>query len=285
MTAVEEELTRRALASHEGCTDTRLKTLMDSLLRHLHAFVREVELTPDEWMAAIRFLTDTGHKCGESRQEFILLSDVLGISMLVDAIANRNPNGATESAVLGPFYAEGAPEKPLGCDLSRLPGARVTVSGRVRSTNGEPIFNAQLDIWQTASNGLYHMQDENQARFNLCAKLHTDSQGRYAFQTLKPVSYPIPTDGPVGALLGRLGRNAWRPAHIHFIVTADGHKPVVTQLFTRGDPHLGEDPVLAVKSSLVVDCVPEGHDVAGERLYRVDYDFVLQPVPAAARMD
>jgi hydroxyquinol 1,2-dioxygenase len=279
--AIEENLTQAVLAKHQGCGNARLRTIMDSLVRHVHAFVREVELTPEEWLVGIRFLTDTGRKCDESRQEFILLSDVLGVSMLVDAIANRKPAGATESTVLGPFYAEGAPERPLDCDLAQAAGPRVAVGGRVRSTDGEPIANAQLDVWQTAPNGLYHMQDESQPEFNLCAKLRTDADGRYAFRTLKPVAYPIPTDGPVGKLLSRLGRDCHRPAHIHVIASAPGYKPVVTQLFTRGDKYLDADPVLAVKNSLVVDYVQQGRDPAGETVYQVDHDFVLEPAVQA----
>lgn len=267
----EENLTEAVLASLSNCTDPRLKEVMSSLIRHLHAFVREIEPTPEEWFAGIRFLTDTGHMCDDKRQEFILLSDTLGVSMLVDAINNRKPAGATESSVLGPFYVEGAPERDTGANLAPGDGPGVTVRGQVRSVGGEPIAGAVLDIWQTAPNGLYHVQDAAQDAYHLCGKLRTAADGSYSFRTLKPVAYAIPTDGPVGKWLGRVGRHPFRPAHIHFIASAPGFKPVVTQLFSAGDEYLDSDAVFGVKQALVIDYQP----VDGE--WRVDYDFVLEP--------
>ncbi len=267
----EHNLTDAVLARLAECHDPRLKQVMTSMIKHLHAFVRDIEPTPDEWMAGIQFLTATGHQCDNVRQEFILLSDTLGVSMLMDAINNRKPAGATESSVLGPFYAEGAPEQNTGADLAPGESPGVVVSGRVTDLKGQPLPNAVLDIWQTAPNGLYHMQDSGAEEFHLCGKVLTAADGSYSFRTLKPVAYSIPSDGPVGQLLDKLGRHPHRPAHIHFIVSAPGFKPVVTQLFTEGDEYIETDAVFGVKNSLVVD-----YEKAGDE-WKVDYDFVLEP--------
>jgi catechol 1,2-dioxygenase len=249
---------------------------MNVIIRKLHEAAREIEPTQEEWFKAIMFLTDTGHMCNDWRQEFILLSDVLGVSMLVDAINNRKPAGATESSVLGPFYVEGAPAATSGADLAPGEGPGVMVRGSVQDTAGRPLSGAVLDVWQTAPSGLYHVQDPGQPEYHLCARVAADAQGRYSFRSLKPVSYPIPTDGPAGELLLKVGRHPYRPAHIHFIVSAPGCKPVVTQLFTRGDEYLDSDAVFGVKDSLVADYVPRGTE------WSVDYDFVLEPLRAAA---
>ncbi len=266
----EANLTDAVLARLSDCPDPRLKAVSGALIRHLHAFIREVEPTPEEWFAGIRFLTDTGQICDAKRQEYILLSDTLGVSMLVDAIQNRKPAGATESSVLGPFYVEGAPEVHSGADLAPGESPGVWVSGRVLDLQGQPIAGALLDVWQTAPNGLYHVQDAHQPEHHLCGKVQADAEGRYRFRTLKPVSYPIPTDGPVGALLERLGRHPYRPAHIHFIVSAPGFLPVTTQLFSEGDPYLESDAVFGVKHSLVIDYRPEAGELA------VQHDFRLE---------
>jgi hydroxyquinol 1,2-dioxygenase len=267
----EHNLTDAVLARLSECDDQRLKEVMDSLIKHLHAFIRDIEPTPAEWMAGIQFLTATGHMCDNVRQEFILLSDTLGVSMLMDAINNRKPAGATESSVLGPFYAEGAPEKNTGADLAPGEGPGVVVSGKVTDLNGKPLANAVLDAWQTAPNGLYHMQDSKAEEFHLCGKVRTAADGSYSFRTLKPVTYSIPSDGPVGQLLDKLGRHPHRPAHIHFIVSAPGYKPVVTQIFTEGDEYLESDAVFGVKNSLVAEYEKDGSE------WKVDYDFVLEP--------
>jgi catechol 1,2-dioxygenase len=280
----EDRLTERVLHSLETVEDPRLKAVMESLVRHLHAFVREVELTPAEWLAAIRFLTAVGQKCDEQRQEFILLSDVLGVSMQVDAVANPAPPGATESSVLGPFYLEGAPMRPLGADLGPgTPGAPVLVSGRVVTAGGGPIAGAELDVWQTAPNGLYSTQDPLQEAMNLRGRVRTDAEGRFSFRTLVPSSYQIPSDGPVGALLKALGRHPWRPAHIHCIVRAPGHRPVTTMLFVAGDPYLRSDAVFGVHESLIVPF--RRHDSAAEAarlgvtapFYTAEFEFGLAP--------
>jgi hydroxyquinol 1,2-dioxygenase len=273
----EAQITAAALARLGDCADPRLRHVMECLVRHLHGFVREVEPSTDEWLDAIRFLTEVGHMCRGGRQEFILLSDVLGASVLVDAINNRKAADATPSTVLGPFYLDDAPELVPGADLAREAhgGESVVVRGRVLDQAGEGIAGALLDIWQTAANGLYDVQDPGVAGMNLRGRLHCGNDGRFEFRTVKPVSYPIPEDGPVGRLLRALGRHPYRPAHIHFIVAAEGYEPVVTQLFSRDDPYIGSDAVFGVKDALVVDFVPDGNGALA-----LEYDFVLEPAPA-----
>lgn len=279
----EKNVTEAVLASLGRCEDRRLRQVTESLVRHLHAFLRDVEPTPDEWLAGIRFLTETGQRCDANRQEFILLSDTLGATILVDAIANRKPAGATESSVLGPFYREGAPARPGGADLSGGTGPSVLVGGRVVDLERRPIPGAVLDVWQTAPSGLYHMQDPSVPEFDLCGRFQTDAQGRYEFRTRKPVSYPIPVDGPAGRLLRQVGRHPYRPAHMHFIVSAPGHVPVVTQLFTEGDTYLDSDPVFGVKQSLVVRYQEDGKGPDGSPRYRLEHDFVLEREGPRAR--
>jgi hydroxyquinol 1,2-dioxygenase len=270
----EADLTDAVLARLARCENPRFKEIMASLIRHLHAFVREVELTEAEWFEGIKFLTEAGQKCDADRQEFILLSDVLGVSMLVDALNHKKPTGATESTVLGPFYVSGAPELPNGADISHGgPGERTDVSGRVLSLGGKPIKGALLDVWQTADNALYSSQDPQQDRFNMRGKFKTDANGAFSFRTVKPVSYPVPTDGPVGKILNAMGRHPMRPAHIHFIVSAPGHEPCATHIFADGDRYLDSDVVFAVKNSLVADFKPKPDGKALE----LKYDFVLKP--------
>ena len=268
--SAEDEITRTAIQRVEESAEGRMRDIMISLTRHLHGFIREIEPTEEEWLAAIRFLTETGQKCDERRQEFILLSDTLGASMLIDAINNRKPAGATESSVLGPFYQEGAPDYGNGADLAddATAGETVLVSGKVVDLDGAPIAGAVLDIWQTAPNAMYAAQDEN-GSFNLCGRITTEDDGRYWFHTRKPVSYTVPGDGPVGAMLEAAGRHNWRPAHIHFMLSAQGYETLVTQLFTDDDPYLGTDAVFGVKDSLVV------HYESTDDGLRLDHDFVM----------
>lgn len=268
----EANVTEAVLETIENCADPRLKDVLASFVRHLHAFIRDVEPTEEEWLTGIQFLTEVGQKSDDKRQEYILLSDVLGATILIDAITHRVPEGTTESSVLGPFYREGAPAFERGASIAGdTPGEPVTVLGRVTARDGQAIEGATLDVWQTAPNGLYEVQDPDQPEFNLRGKFASDTDGGYEFRTVKPVSYSIPDDGPVGKLLKALGRHTYRPAHVHFIVSADGYDPVVTQLFTEGDAYLDSDAVFGVKNSLVI---PYRRENGG---YVVEYDFVLTP--------
>ena len=252
--ANEGNLTDAVLAKLEGAKDPRFKEVMTSLIRHLHGFIRETELTEKEWLTAIQFLTATGKKCDDKRQEYILLSDTLGVSMLVDAINHRKPGGATETTVLGPFYIGGAKDMPMWADIAgSAPGEPAYVSGRVLDVNGKPIAGAVLDVWQTDGEGFYDVQrpggNEQYAR----GRFATGADGRYGFRTVKPVSYPVPTDGPVGKMLLGMGRHPYRPAHVHVIATAPGYDRVATHLFVEGDEYLDSDAVFGVKHSLVVE--------------------------------
>lgn len=280
----ENQITANVLRSLEGARNPRLKQIMRSLVTHLHAFVREVELTEAEWLQAIQFLTATGQKCDDRRQEFILLSDTLGVSMLVDAINHRAGGEATASTVLGPFYRPGADELPYGASISKDgTGEPAVLMGRVLDTDGQPIPGAVLDVWETNEDGLYEQQDPDQPEMNLRGRFRADAEGRYKILAIKPVSYPIPDDGPVGGMLRALGRHPYRPAHIHFIVSAPGHRSVVTHLFVEGDPYLDSDAVFGTKESLVVPFVRSdsaaeaaSHGVTAP-FYTVRYDFVLSP--------
>ncbi|MGH6943057.1 MAG: intradiol ring-cleavage dioxygenase, partial [Geminicoccaceae bacterium] len=286
----EHNATEAVIARLADCRDPRLKQVMSSIVKHLHAVAREVEPTFEEWMMAIRFLTETGQICDETRQEFILLSDTLGLSMLVDAINHRNASGVTESTVLGPFHVEGAAALEHGADICKDgKGEPTVVIGRVLDPAGRPIAGALLDVWQTNALGLYDVQQPGvQPAMNLRGKFQSDADGGFWFKTVKPASYPIPTDGPVGRLLASLGRHPYRPAHIHFIVTADGFLGVTTHLFVDGDPYLGSDAVFGVKESLVVPFVrqesPSQAEAYGVRapFYTVRHDFRLEPARAAA---
>jgi len=283
--AAETALTEQVVARFAGTPDARLKTLMQALVRHLHAYVREVEPTEEEWFAAIRFLTDTGQMCdGLVRQEFILLSDTLGVSMLVDAINHRHSSAATDTTVFGPFYIAGMPERAYGENMAATPGTPALVHGTVRSADGTPLQGAVLDIWQTAENGMYSGQDTAQPHGNLRGRYRTDAEGNYAIRTIVPVCYPIPSDGPVGRMLAATNRHPWRPAHLHFMIDAPGHRTLVTHLFNQGDPYLDSDAVFGVKPSLQVayEERPADHPLAArfglEGPFReARYDFVLEP--------
>lgn len=279
----EANLTDAVLAKLAGTTDARLQQVMTSLIRHVHAFIREVALTEAEWFAGIQFLTATGQQCNDKRQEFILLSDTLGVSMLVDAINHRKPAGATESTVLGPFYVPGASELPNGANLGAgLPGDPALFSGRVLTVDGKPIPEAQIDTWQADAEGFYDVQRPNLDGMRLRGKFRTDVQGRFWFWTVKPTEYPIPTDGPVGHMLLKMGRHPYRPAHIHTIVSAPGYESVTTHVFVEGDRYLDSDAVFGVKNSLVVGFVRHEPGTApdGTKMDRpyctVNYDFGLK---------
>ena len=279
---IEHDLTASVLARVESAADPRFKEEMAGLIRHLHDFVREVELTEVEWFEFIKFLTATGQKCDGKRQEYILLSDVLGVSMLVDAINHRRPRGATENTVLGPFYVHGAPEIRNGDDMAAgWKGEPTYVTGRVVDGAGKPIRGALLDIWQSSADGRYDVQLSDTGGKQLRARLRADDEGRFRFRTIKPTPYPVPTDGPVGLILERMGRHPMRPAHLHFIVSAPGYETVVTHIFVKGDPYLGSDVVFGVKDSLVVefwriDSAAEASKVGlAAPFFAASYDFVL----------
>jgi catechol 1,2-dioxygenase len=276
----ENSATAAVLERLSRCDDPRLKQIVTSVVTHLHAVVGDVEPTIDEWTAAIDFLTETGRIA--NRQEFILLSDILGVSMLVDVINHRKPSGATESTVLGPFHLPGAPPKQMGDTVSLDgKGEPTFVSGQVLDADGKPIEGASLDVWQTSADGFYDMQDPDQPEMNLRGLFTTGADGRFFFRTVKPASYPIPSDGPVGRLLLATGRHPMRPAHIHFIVGASGFEPVTTHMFVAGDQYLDSDAVFGVRDSLIVDFVTTDDAAAADQLgltnpyYTATHDFVL----------
>lgn len=251
-------VTDEAVASLEGTADPRLKELLTGLIRHLHAFAREFRLTQAEWERAIGFLTETGQTCTDTRQEFILLSDVLGLSMLVETINGDHAAGSTESTVLGPFHMTESPVRELGADIDLVGGGEpCVVSGRIVSDDGTPLPGALLDVWQADGNGFYDVQQPDvQPPGNGRGLFTADAEGRFWFRTCVPSPYPIPTDGPVGDLLKATARHPYRPAHIHFIASAQGHTPVTTHIFVAGSDYLGSDAVFAVKQSLVEDFTP-----------------------------
>ncbi len=255
-------------------TDPRLRQIMHALVTHLHAFIKDVEPTTKEWEAAIDFLTRTGQMCSDTRQEFILLSDVLGVSMLVDAINHRRPSGATENTVFGPFHVDGAPERAMGADISLDgKGESCLFEGRVLDLQGNPIDGAVVDVWSDNADGFYDVQQPGlQPEWNNRGVFRTGADGRYWFRGIKPVSYPIPDDGPVGQMLERVERHPWRPAHMHFLVHAPGYESVTTHTFVAGDPWLESDAVFGVKESLIV---PFTRTEGGDTLWRSEYDFVL----------
>ncbi|MEO6301169.1 MAG: intradiol ring-cleavage dioxygenase [Paracoccaceae bacterium] len=281
----EETSADSVIARNANAKDARLAEVMAALVRHLHAAIIEVEPTTDEWMTAIRFLTDTGHKCTDWRQEFILLSDILGVSMLVDAINNRKPSGASESTVLGPFHIADAPELPMGANICLdAKGEPMLVRGRILDTHGNPIAGAKIDVWQANDEGFYDVQQKGiQPDFNLRGVFRTESDGRYWLQGVKPKYYPIPDDGPVGKLLAQLGRHPYRPAHLHYMIDARGFHPLVTHIFDPDDPYITSDAVFGVKASLMAkfnwttDHVAIAAAGFASPFHLVEHDFVLAP--------
>jgi hydroxyquinol 1,2-dioxygenase len=272
----EETAADAVVESFAATPDPRLRDLLTSLVRHLHAFVRDTEPTIAEWERAIDFLTATGHKCDDERQEFILLSDVLGISMLVETINNRKTAGATESTVLGPFHMVASPRRALGDTIDLVgTGPQCVLAGRVLSADGTPLPGAVLDVWQANDQGFYDVQQPDvQPPGNGRGLFTADQDGAYWFRTIVPTHYPIPTDGPVGTLLEATKRHPYRPAHIHFIVTAPGHRPLTTHIFVAGSPYIESDAVFAVKKSLITEFAPAGDP---DQPARANFDIVLQP--------
>ncbi|MGJ5093939.1 intradiol ring-cleavage dioxygenase [Bradyrhizobium oligotrophicum] len=282
----EAELTEAVVASFERTPDPRAKFLLQELVKSLHDYVRRTELSFDEWAAAIDFLTRTGQTCTASRQEFILLSDVLGVSMLVDAINHRNRAGATETTVLGPFYVGEHKVTAHGTDISAdLKGEKMFVQGRVTDLSGAPLAGAAVDVWHADDEGFYDSQrpsyesDGPSSR----ARFITDADGRFFFRTILPCSYPIPTDGPVGRMILETKRHPMRPAHVHFLVDAKGYEPLITHVFVGGDEYLDSDVVFGVKDDLIAQVqrstdavMPDGKLAVGP-WHLMTYDFRVKP--------
>lgn len=268
-------------------TDERLQFILTRLAHHLHDFVRETGLTHDEWRKGLELLYNAGDISTPERNEFVLFSDVLGLSSLVDMV--NSPDNGTPSSVLGPFHVRGAPDLAFGADMKGdNEGAPTIVGGCVTTTDGTPIEGAVLEIWQTAENGLYSGQDDSQPEFNFYGCMKTGADGRYLFSTVRPAPYTVPEDGPVGELLRATGRHPWRPSHLHFIVTSAEHRTLVTEVFPSDDPYLDEDAVFGVREKLIME-YQERHDPSDlpdelaikphidTPYYVVDFDFVLAP--------
>jgi len=279
-----DSITDAVVATIADDADPRFREIMTALIRHMHQFVKDVDLSQEEWLAAIEFLYRTGKKTTRKRNEFILLSDTLGITSLIDLLAGRAAEGATESSVLGPFYVEGSPMIDNGGNLiGGNDGDRGVVRGRVMAPDGSPVPGALLDIWQNAANGLYSVEDPDQADDNLRCRLHADDAGAYKFTTIRPVPYTVPDDGPASVMLRAMGRHPWRPAHIHFKVSADGYQDLVTELYPDDDRYIEEDAVFGVRDSLAVKFAWNNSDEdAGMHglnapFFDLVYDFVLRP--------
>ena len=284
----EDTITQAVLARNADTTDPRLREVLTSLVQHLHSFARDIHLTEAEWFEGIKFLTDIGHITTDKRQEFILLSDTLGLSMLVTAQNNKKPPEATEATVFGPFHVENSPQYKLGDDVSNgAPGEPCFVRGRVMGIDGKAVPHAELQVWQADAEGMYDVQytelDEHRAR----GTLHTDAEGRFHFKTIRAEAYPIPHDGPVGRMLKALGRHPWRPAHLHFMITAPGYERLITHVFRDGDKYLDSDAVFGVRRSLIADWVehaagktPDG-STSDIPFYTLDFDFVLNTIDAS----
>lgn len=285
----EDNITRAVLAMHASANNARLKQIMTSLVQHLHGFARDIQLSEEEWFGGIQFLTEVGQITTDVRQEFILLSDTLGLSMLVTALNNKKPRECTEATVFGPFHVEGSPHFELGEDISDgVIGEPCFVRGSVVGIDDEPVPNAELQVWQADANGMYDVQydalpdvsREHHAR----GTLNCDKRGRFHFKTIRAEAYPIPHDGPVGRMLEMLGRHPWRPAHLHFMITAPGYERLITHVFRDGDQYLDSDAVFGVRSSLITKWVehPAGKTPDGGRsdtpFYTMDFKFVLNPV-------
>ncbi|HXU43764.1 MAG TPA: dioxygenase [Burkholderiales bacterium] len=280
----EDNLTAEVVKRLGKTKNARHRQIMASAVKHLHAFARDVHLTEEEWFEGIKFLTAVGQKCDDKRQEFILLSDVLGLSMMIVALNHKTLPGATEATVLGPFFAHGAKEYGYGGDLRvgcTVKGEDVWVSGRVLGTDGKPVPNAVLDIWQAKADGIYDVQEAD-AEFELRGRVKANAKGEYAFASYKPKFYSIPMDGPVGELTRATTGNHMRPAHMHAIVSAPGYQSVITHVFVEGDPYLDGDAVFAVKNSLVARYKKLGEAEAKKvglpaGSFKLDFDFKLSP--------
>ena len=280
----EDTITQAVIARLADTPDPRLKQILTSLVQHLHSFARETKLTEEELMAGIQFLTAVGHKCDEKRQEFILLSDTLGLSMLTVALNHSKPAGCTEATVFGPFHVPNAPEYPLGADIAN--GARgepCFVSGAIQGLNGESVPHANIEVWQADADGFYDVQYADQEGHRARGILHADDEGRYHFRSIVAEAYPIPHDGPVGDMLKATARHPWRPAHLHFRIQAPGYETLITHVFRDGDQYLDSDVVFGVRSSLIANwqrhepgLAPDGTRM-NQPYYTLHFDFMLNP--------
>ncbi|MBB3179679.1 intradiol ring-cleavage dioxygenase [Variovorax sp. Sphag1AA] len=282
----EDTITPAVLARMADCPNPRLKEIMSALVRHMHDFAREVKLTEAEWAAGIDFLTATGQKCTDKRQEFILLSDTLGLSMLTVAMNHAKSPQATEATVFGPFHVPGAPTLALGDDISGgAKGDPLFVNATVRGRDGEPVANAQVDVWEADAEGFYDVQRADLDRPQGRAVFRTDAEGRLWFRGVMPVAYPIPTDGPVGTMLKATKRHPWRPAHVHFMIQAPGYETLITHVFRGDDQYLDSDAVFGVRNSLIgnfeshPDGVAPDGSVQARPFHTLAFDFVLEPSP------
>ncbi|HYC13122.1 MAG TPA: dioxygenase [Stellaceae bacterium] len=271
----QHNITEAVLETLAKTPDPRLKHLITRLVHHLHDYAREVKLTPAEWLAAVKFLTATGKASSPERQEMILLSDIMGLSMLVTVMQRRPIAGTTTTSVIGPFYRDDAPHLPFDGNIAEgEPGETLHCSGRILDTAGKPVANAVLDVWQAASDGIYDSQRADPSP-DLRAQFRTDLEGRYSFRTVLPIGYSVPVDGPVGDLLRALHRHAFRPAHIHFMLHAEGYDELISALYVEGDPYIDSDTVFGVSKSLVARVEPASGTGRWPKLRRIRYDFVL----------
>ncbi|HTK09939.1 MAG TPA: intradiol ring-cleavage dioxygenase [Ktedonobacteraceae bacterium] len=280
----DEDLTRAVLATFDNSSSERFQKVMQSLVRHLHAFVKDVELSEAEWFKGIDYLTRIGHITDDKRQEFVLLSDVLGLSMLVIDINNKQSAEATASTVFGPFFVEGSPRFANGDDIANgASGEPCFMHGRVLSITGEPLPDARLEIWQADDNGFYDVQSQESSQVYGRGHLYTDEAGNYSFWSVRPEAYPIPEDGPVGELLEAANRSPMRPAHVHFMIKVPGYKTLITHVFKEGDQYLDSDAVFGVRSSLITSFDRHEPGIApdGKKMdvpfYTMHYDFFLMP--------
>ncbi|MBI3451682.1 MAG: intradiol ring-cleavage dioxygenase [Rhodospirillales bacterium] len=272
-----DNITDLVIAAMSPDMAPRTKEVLTNLIQHLHDFARDVRLTHEEWLIGIDFLSRAGKMTDEKRNEFILISDILGLESLADAISHNAHGNETESAVLGPFFREGAPVLPAGASIAQRntkDGPAVSLRGRITNAKGEPVAGAIIDVWETGPDGFYEQQDPNQPDMNLRGRFKTDDNGDYDIMAVRPVSYPIPYDGPAGDLLQIMGRHPYRPAHIHMVVVAPGYKKLISQLYDRQDTYLESDAVFAVKGSLIVDFKPARDNSGAE--YLVEHNVVLK---------
>lgn len=270
----EHTITQAVLDRFSNTPDPRLKEIIFSLVQHLHDFAREVRLTEEEWLEGIKFLTRAGHITDDKRQEFILISDTLGLSMLTVAMNNQKPEGCTEATVVGPFHVENAPHYNLGDDVGNgAIGTPCFVKGTIKGLGGEPVPGAHIEVWQSDEDGMYDVQKPNLDHAQGRGVLKADANGNYYFKSILAVAYPIPHDGPVGDMLVATKNHPWRPAHLHFMIKAPGYQSLITHVFRHDDQYLDSDAVFGVRQSLITDWVRQPN---GE--YNLEFNFVLNPV-------